>query len=40
LAPEILAKKGHNKPVDWWTLGILAYELIVGFTPFYCGGNT
>jgi len=40
LAPEILAKNGHNKPVDWWTLGILTYELIVGFTPFYCGGDT
>lgn len=25
---------GHGKPVDWWTLGILIYEMIVGFPPF------
>lgn len=26
--------KGHGKPVDWWTLGILIYEMIVGYPPF------
>ena len=25
---------GHGKPVDWWTLGILIYEMIVGYPPF------
>jgi serine/threonine protein kinase len=34
LAPEILLNKGHGKPVDWWTLGILVYEMIVGIDPF------
>ena len=37
LAPEILEEKGHAFPVDWWALGILTYEMIVGFPPFYTG---
>lgn len=34
LAPEIILNKGHSKPVDWWTLGILIYEMLVGIDPF------
>jgi len=34
IAPEVLLNKGHGKPVDWWTLGILCYEMIVGQPPF------
>jgi serine/threonine protein kinase len=34
ISPEILLNKGHGKPVDWWTLGILIYEMIVGIDPF------
>lgn len=26
---------GHGKPVDWWTLGILIYEMILGYPPFF-----
>ena len=37
LAPEILKETGHSFPVDWWALGILTYEMIVGFPPFYTG---
>jgi len=33
--PEILLSIGHGKPVDWWCLGILIYEMILGFTPFH-----
>lgn len=34
LAPEVLLNKGHSKPADWWTFGILVYELLVGIDPF------
>lgn len=34
ICPEILLNKGHAKAVDWWTLGILVYELIAGIDPF------
>ena len=34
LAPEILLNQGHGKPVDWWTLGIILYEMLAGIDPF------
>lgn len=34
IAPEVLLNKGHGKGVDWWTLGILLYEMLVGDPPF------
>jgi len=33
-APELIASKGHNHGVDWWTLGVLTYELMSGHPPF------
>lgn len=35
LAPEIIQSKGHGKAVDWWALGVLIYEMMAGFPPFY-----
>ena len=34
IAPEILLNKGHGKPVDWWTFGVLIYEMHAGHAPF------
>lgn len=35
LAPEVLKKQGHGKAVDWYLLGVLFYEMLVGITPYY-----
>jgi protein kinase A/protein kinase X len=35
LAPEIIQSKGHGKPVDWWALGVLIFEMLAGYPPFY-----
>jgi len=37
MAPEILNHQPYDFAVDWWALGVLAYELVVGFTPFFNG---
>eukprot|EP01029_Cantina_marsupialis_P017125 TRINITY_DN3848_c0_g1_i1.p1 TRINITY_DN3848_c0_g1~~TRINITY_DN3848_c0_g1_i1.p1 ORF type:complete len:324 (-),score=85.45 TRINITY_DN3848_c0_g1_i1:645-1616(-) len=34
IAPEVLLNKGHGKGVDWWTLGILMFEMLAGQPPF------
>lgn len=34
LAPEMILERGHNEKLDVWTLGVLTYELIVGYAPF------
>jgi len=35
LAPEIVQGMGHNKAVDWWTLGILIFEMLASYPPFF-----
>ena len=39
IAPEVIRGNGHTAAVDWWTLGILIYEMLFGRTPFK-GSNT
>ena len=35
LAPEIIIGEGHDKNADWWSFGILIYEMLCGLPPFY-----
>lgn len=35
MAPEILSKQGYSTTVDWWSLGVSAYELLFGERPFH-----
>lgn len=35
LAPEVIQSKGHGTAVDWWALGILIFEMLSGFPPFF-----
>jgi len=35
LAPEMLKRTGHGKSVDWYLLGVLLYEMLVGMPPYF-----
>lgn len=35
IGPEVLLREGHTFSVDWWSLGILIYEMIFSCPPFY-----
>ncbi|KAI6227537.1 Non-specific serine/threonine protein kinase [Aphelenchoides fujianensis] len=34
VSPEVILRQGYGKPVDWWALGIILYEFLIGIVPF------
>ena len=39
IAPEMLSKKGHDTRVDIWSIGVLMFELLAGYSPFVAKSN-
>ena len=39
VAPEVLKKTGYSEDIDWWSVGVIFFEMLVGYTPF-CSEET
>ena len=39
VAPEVLKKKGYGPEIDWWSVGVIFFEMLVGYAPF-CSKET
>ena len=37
IAPEVLARRGYRTECDWWSLGVIVFECVCGYPPFYSG---
>lgn len=35
IAPEVFGKEGYTETVDWWSLGTILFEMLVGYPPFF-----
>ena len=39
VAPEVLTRKGYGKEIDWWSVGVIFFEMLIGYAPF-CSKET
>lgn len=35
IAPEVFGQNGYDETVDWWSVGVILYEMLVGYPPFF-----
>ncbi|CAD8058979.1 unnamed protein product [Paramecium primaurelia] len=35
IAPEVFSQNGYNQLVDWWSIGVILFEMVIGYPPFY-----
>lgn len=35
IAPEVFGQKGYTETVDWWSIGAILFEMLVGYPPFF-----
>jgi len=35
IAPEVFGPKGYDETVDWWSVGVILFEMLVGYPPFF-----
>ena len=35
IAPEVFGPKGYDETVDWWSIGVILFEMLVGYPPFF-----
>ena len=40
IAPEVFTQKGYGQEIDWWSLGIIMFEMMIGYPPFYSDSST
>lgn len=40
IAPEVFGQQGYNETVDWWSVGAILYEMLVGYPPFFSDDPT
>jgi len=35
IAPEVFGQQGYDETVDWWSIGVIMFEMMVGYPPFF-----